>query len=66
MRNIGCHAGITSCAMSANGDVYPCGTVSSKFPPFVCGNIRDKSFAEIWKGNNVFDIFRNERYWGQM
>lgn len=58
MRNIGCHAGITSCAMSANGDVYPCGTVSSKFPPFVCGNIRDKSFAEIWKGNNVFDIFR--------
>ena len=36
MRNIGCHAGITSCAMSANGDVYPCGTVSSKFPPFVC------------------------------
>ena len=58
MRNIGCHAGITSCAVSANGDVYPCGTVSSKFPPCVCGNIRDKSFAEIWKGNNVFDIFR--------
>jgi len=57
-RDIGCHAGITSCAISLNGDVYPCGTISSKFPPFVCGNLKKSSFEDIWYNSPVLQSLR--------
>lgn len=47
-RNIGCHAGITSCAISPNGDLYPCGTISAKFPALVCGNLKEDTLQNIW------------------
>lgn len=57
-RNIGCHAGITSCAISPNGDLYPCGTISSKYPPFVCGNLKDQTLEDIWYNSEVLDSLR--------
>lgn len=58
-RNIGCHAGITSCAISPNGDVYPCGTISSKYPPFVCGNLKEKTFEDIWYNSDFLKKLRS-------
>ncbi|WMJ87608.1 radical SAM/SPASM domain-containing protein [Anaerocolumna sp. MB42-C2] len=58
-RNLGCHAGITSCAISPNGDLYPCGTISSKFPPFVCGNLKEKDLMDIWQNSTVLKKLRN-------
>ncbi|SUY45039.1 radical SAM domain-containing protein [Clostridium putrefaciens] len=60
-RDIGCHAGITSCAISPNGDLYPCGTISSKFPPFVCGNLKRQSFEDIWYNSVVLNNLRSLR-----
>ncbi len=58
-RDVGCHAGYTSCAISPNGDVYPCGTISAKFPPLVCGNLNRQSFGEIWFNSPVFQSLRS-------
>ena len=58
-RNVGCHAGITSFAISPNGDVYPCGTISSKFPPFVCGNLKKSKLIDIWNDSQVLKQLRN-------
>lgn len=57
-RSLGCHAGVTNCAISANGDVYPCGTISAKFPPFVCGNLKTQSFTEIWRNSPMLRALR--------
>lgn len=57
-RDIGCHAGITSCAICANGDVYPCGTISANFPPFVCGNLKENTMINIWKNSTVLKHLR--------
>ena len=54
----GCHAGITSCNILPNGDVYPC-SISGKNKKLLCGNIRQKSFSEIWKKSEVLNEFRN-------
>lgn len=58
-RNLGCHAGVTSCAISPNGDVYPCGTISSKFPPLVCGNLQKQRFIDIWQNSPVLRALRS-------
>lgn len=57
-RSLGCHAGITSCAISPNGDIYPCGTISTKFPPFICGNLKESSLQEIWNNSSVLKSLR--------
>ncbi len=41
---IPCGAGHMSCYISPYGDVYPCVQL-----PIKCGNLKQKSFAEIWK-----------------
>ncbi len=41
-----CSAGHTGCYISPYGDVYPC----VQFP-LPCGNIREKSFLDIWKNS---------------
>jgi AdoMet-dependent heme synthase len=45
---IGCQAGTGLCAIRPNGDVIPC-----VFLPIDIGNIRDKSFREIWDSSDV-------------
>lgn len=57
-RDLGCHAGVTSCAISPNGDVYPCGTISSHFEPLVCGNLQKQSFDDIWRDSPILKALR--------
>jgi heme b synthase len=45
----GCLAGTNVCFISRKGDVQPCG-----YLPVIAGNVREKSFVEIWKHSPVF------------
>lgn len=49
MRDLGCNAGITTCAISPDGSVYPCGTVSAKIPEVYCGNVREGGLLKVWE-----------------
>lgn len=59
MRDLGCNAGVTTCALSPNGDVFPCGTVSARIPGLYCGNAREKGLSEVWKTSEMFEQLRN-------
>jgi heme b synthase len=50
----GCLGGIGFCFVSHRGDVQPCGFLTVK-----AGNIRERSFAEIWKNSDVFSALRD-------
>lgn len=47
----GCIAGTVACAISSNGDVFPCQNL-----PVVLGNIRSKTLKEIWQTSNVIAL----------
>lgn len=49
-----CHAGRVLCSISSRGDVYPC----ILFPMKV-GNLRKKTFEEIWNNSTKLTYFRN-------
>jgi len=51
MRDIGCNAGVTYCAVSSDGSVYPCGTVSAKTPSLYCGSIREGGLLHVWQNS---------------
>ena len=46
-----CGMACTGCAVSAFGDIFPCGMM-----PLSGGNIREKSFREIWQGSKFAEI----------
>lgn len=57
--------GVAGCAMGErfatikwNGDVYPCSHLHGA--EFNAGNVRDKSFREIWQSGQVFSRVRQE------
>ena len=50
----GCIAGQYYCRIYPNGDVTPC-----PYLPIKLGNIREKSFKEIWFNSKVFKDLRN-------
>lgn len=50
----GCLAGTGVCFISHKGEVFPCG-----YLPVTSGNVRTKSFAEIWRTSEVFAKLRN-------
>ncbi|MEE9192852.1 MAG: heme b synthase [Candidatus Aerophobetes bacterium] len=50
----GCLGGTAFCFISFRGDVQPCGYLELK-----CGNIREKSFSEIWRNSEVLNDLRN-------
>lgn len=52
--NVGCPAGVTTCAILENGDVVPCSFCAD----IVCGNIKEKKFKEIWDNSEVFQRMR--------
>lgn len=52
-----CGSGINTCSISANGDVYPC--PSFQIEQYRGENIRNRSFADIWKDPNVFKEHRS-------
>ncbi|GAI00155.1 unnamed protein product [marine sediment metagenome] len=50
----GCGAGRCYCAIEPNGDVQPC-----VFMPIRVGNVREKSFLEIWRESPVLNDLRD-------
>jgi heme b synthase len=50
----GCLGGISFCFISHVGQVQPCGYLELN-----CGNVREKSFQEIWANSEVFKNLRN-------
>jgi radical SAM protein with 4Fe4S-binding SPASM domain len=52
----GCIAGLYYCRVYPNGDVTPC-----PYLPVRLGNIREKTFSEIWRSSEVFKNLRDFR-----
>lgn len=50
----GCLAATSFCFISHRGIVSPCGYLEVE-----CGNIREKSFREIWEESTIFNELRN-------
>jgi radical SAM protein with 4Fe4S-binding SPASM domain len=50
----GCIAGLYYCRIYPNGDVTPC-----PYLPIKLGNVREKSFKDIWFNSEVFNALRN-------
>lgn len=56
----GCPAGTHYCRITPEGDVTPC-----PYMPNISGNVREKSFAEIWKSTADFQILRDASLHGR-
>jgi radical SAM protein with 4Fe4S-binding SPASM domain len=52
----GCLGGTGFCFISKTGDIYPCGYLPAK-----AGNIREKSFKEIWEESDLFRDLRDPK-----
>jgi len=50
----GCLGGIGFCFVSHVGEVQPCGFLHT-----LCGNVRERSFGEIWRHSEVFVALRD-------
>jgi len=50
----GCLGGIGFCFVSHRGNVQPCGFLTRN-----CGNVRQRSFSDIWKNSEVFAALRD-------
>jgi radical SAM protein with 4Fe4S-binding SPASM domain len=50
----GCLAGTGVCFISHEGEIYPCG-----YLPVKAGDLREKSFAEVWTDSAVFELLRD-------
>ncbi len=50
----GCLAGTGVCFISHEGEIYPCG-----YLPVKAGDLREKTFAEIWTDSAVFELLRD-------
>ena len=55
----GCLAGTGIIFISHKGEVFPCG-----YLPLVCGNIREKSFKDIWNYSGILNQLREPEYIG--
>jgi radical SAM protein with 4Fe4S-binding SPASM domain len=55
-QNLGCGAANLVASVSATGEVNPCSFLGSEFDG---GNIRERSFAEIWHASHVFQRLRS-------
>lgn len=56
----GCIAGISYCLIGPTGNVQPCAYLDMSL-----GNVREKSFAEIWRDSEVFKKLRTMDYIGK-
>jgi len=56
----GCPAGTHYCRITPEGDVTPC-----PYMPNVSGNVREKTFGEIWKGSENFQTLRDATLHGR-
>lgn len=55
-----CPAGKYYCRITPGGDVTPC-----PYMPVSAGNLRESSFADVWRGAKVFDDLREPRLGGR-
>ncbi len=55
-RSARCACARTNCGISATGEVYPC--IGAPVP---CGNLRERSFAEIWESSPAMRRIRGLR-----
>jgi len=55
-----CPAGKYYCRITPEGDVTPC-----PYMPVTAGNLREQSFAELWRGATVFDDLRDGKLGGR-
>lgn len=53
-RSVQCSCARSVCGISAVGDVYPCIAA-----PIKCGNLREKTFKEIWRDSEELNRIRN-------
>jgi len=60
-REIGCKAGISTCAIDSYGNVYGCEQLMN-FEIFKAGNVKEKDFQEIWENGEGFKILRDIDY----
>lgn len=51
----GCLAGQSICFISHKGEVFPCG-----YFPLEAGNVRKKSFTDIWQNSEIFNRLRDQ------
>lgn len=56
----GCLAGISYCIIAPNGDIQPCAYLNVPV-----GNVREDSFYEIWKNNDLLKNLRSMEYTGK-
>lgn len=56
----GCPAGAHYCRITPEGDVTPC-----PYMPNVSGNVREKTFGEIWNGSENFHTLQNAQLQGR-
>ena len=49
----GCLAGTNYARVTPNGELTPC-----PYMPLSAGNLREKSFVELWEKSDIFDSFR--------
>ncbi len=49
-----CAAGIRYCCVLYEGTVYPCMVLQEK-----AGDVRERSFVDIWRNSEVFVLFSN-------
>lgn len=55
----GCLAGVSYCIISPKGIVQPCAYLN-----ITAGNVRETSFADIWRDSEIFINLRTEKYSG--
>jgi radical SAM protein with 4Fe4S-binding SPASM domain len=51
----GCGAGNTVSSVSVSGDVSPCSFLG---PKYIAGNLRERTFEQIWDSSSVFEKMR--------
>jgi len=51
-----CGAAKMTCSVSPDGNFYPCAFLQE--PPFLCGNVRQEDFGEIWRQAPVLRMLR--------
>lgn len=56
-REVSCQAGIKSCSIAHQGDVYGCDLMNG-IDSLIAGNINKQSFLEIWNDSPVFKKLR--------
>lgn len=56
-RNVGCDAGVTHCAINAEGFLTPCGTIPY-LDSLYAGNVNHTSFSDLWANADLLSRLR--------